>query len=143
MDLVPTKTIGPLLPTTNYTIVSSVLISTAAYIAIGSVCCVLIFPESMNHSYLDSLVALLGSIKRYNELYDSILKLTPQQIAEDRDGAVRNAIAHRPLLITNLNACESAFHVSFQACLKLLPAHSRTERPNDQCRIQLGEMERK
>ncbi|TFK50476.1 hypothetical protein OE88DRAFT_1736022 [Heliocybe sulcata] len=46
---------APLFPFAEYTLLNSVLISSAAYTAIACVCILLVFPETVAHAYLDEV----------------------------------------------------------------------------------------
>ncbi|CDZ98124.1 Predicted membrane protein [Phaffia rhodozyma] len=47
---------GPLFPSQQYTLATIFLIPTSSYVAIGLVCTVLIFPESLAHVWLDGMI---------------------------------------------------------------------------------------
>ncbi|KAI5117073.1 hypothetical protein M0805_007950 [Coniferiporia weirii] len=99
-------TFGPLFPDTEYTILSSILISTGSYMAIGIVCCVFVFPETMNHSYLDSVTAILGTLKTYAESVGTVLELSPEDIAADKNGYVGRCTMQRRDAISKVQALE-------------------------------------
>ena len=61
-------------------IVTSFLVTTSVYFAIGIVCCVLIFPETMNHSYLSSSAELVEKLKGILTLQEDVLEADPQEI---------------------------------------------------------------
>ncbi|EJD03603.1 uncharacterized protein FOMMEDRAFT_133035 [Fomitiporia mediterranea MF3/22] len=97
-------TFGPLFPNTQYTILSSLLISMGVYMAIGLVTCVFIFPETMAHSYLALVTKALGDLKRYGELYGTVLELSPEEIADDSGGIVGQCVRQRLGLILTMQA---------------------------------------
>ncbi|KAH8119852.1 hypothetical protein DFH11DRAFT_1754336 [Phellopilus nigrolimitatus] len=99
-------TFGPLFPAAEYNIMSSMLISVGSYMAIGVVCCIFIFPETMNHSYLALVTKLLGSLKDYGEMYGSVLELSPEEIVDDKDDIVGRSVKQRLDLITMLKELE-------------------------------------
>ncbi|KAL5494924.1 hypothetical protein ACEPAI_386 [Sanghuangporus weigelae] len=92
-------TFGPLFPNTQFMIVTSFLVSTSVYFAIGIVCCVLIFPETMNHSYLVAVEALLGQLKGYGQLYEAVLEMSPEDIIVDPNGVVDRCAKQRISLV--------------------------------------------
>jgi hypothetical protein len=62
-----------LFPAANYTILQSFLISTAAYVAIGCVVIVLVFPESLNHQMLNGVSKLLAVVRQQIEMQEQVL----------------------------------------------------------------------
>lgn len=71
----PLQSFGPLIPAASYTIVSSFLISTSCYAAIALASIILIFPETLQHAYLDSVETLLKSMATFIEFQDNVLAL--------------------------------------------------------------------
>ncbi|THH07358.1 hypothetical protein EW145_g3442 [Phellinidium pouzarii] len=99
-------TFGPLFPVTEFTILSSILISSGCYIAIGIVCCIFIFPETMNHSYLAFASVILGNIKGYTQSIGTVLDMSPEQITADEDGCVSRCVAQRREMLSNVQALQ-------------------------------------
>ncbi|KAL5519292.1 hypothetical protein ACEPAH_975 [Sanghuangporus vaninii] len=88
-------TFGPLFPNTQFMIVTSFLVSSSVYFAIGIVCCVLVFPETMNHSYLVAVEALLGQLKGYGQLWEAVLEMSPEDISVDPNGVIDRCAKQR------------------------------------------------
>ncbi len=74
--------------------------------AIGIACCVLIFPETMSHWYLDTISDLLGAKKGYSALQRKILDYSPDELAQDADGVVTNSKAVRSGFLIGIQACQ-------------------------------------
>ncbi|KAI9512001.1 hypothetical protein F5148DRAFT_1280228 [Russula earlei] len=65
--------IGPLYPFSNYRILNSLLLSVSTYSAIAIVCCLALFPESVNHAYLGLISTILGKVKAVLASQDCLL----------------------------------------------------------------------
>ena len=74
--------------------------------AIGIVSCVLIFPETMNHWYLETVCGLLGGLKNYGLLQSEILNYNSDDLLEDKDGIVTKSATARQGLLMMLQARE-------------------------------------
>ncbi|THH16060.1 hypothetical protein EW146_g4511 [Bondarzewia mesenterica] len=66
-------TFGPLFPFAQYTLLNSLLISTAMYIAIAVFVIIFVFPETMNHAYLNTISDLLDNIKLILMMQEDVL----------------------------------------------------------------------
>ncbi|PCH37055.1 hypothetical protein WOLCODRAFT_140699 [Wolfiporia cocos MD-104 SS10] len=64
---------GPLFPIPQYTLLNSILTPLACYVAIGMILISLFFPESLNHSLLNSASELLGQIQTLVVVQDEVL----------------------------------------------------------------------
>ncbi|KIP09379.1 hypothetical protein PHLGIDRAFT_86838 [Phlebiopsis gigantea 11061_1 CR5-6] len=73
---------GPLFPFTEYTLVNSLLISVACYIAIGAVLIILVFPETVNHATLVATSGLITKLKSIVDIQQQILTATPEDLVE-------------------------------------------------------------
>ncbi|KAH9919972.1 uncharacterized protein BXZ73DRAFT_52330 [Epithele typhae] len=71
---------GPLFPFAQYTILNSLLTSVACYIAIALVLTVFVFPESMNHSYMNAAADLLEKFKTIIAVQDEVLQADPHDV---------------------------------------------------------------
>ncbi|KAI1798167.1 hypothetical protein LXA43DRAFT_979068 [Ganoderma leucocontextum] len=71
---------GPLFPFAQYTLLNSLLTSVACYIGIALIFVTFLFPESLNHSYLDSSAGLLQTLKELLASQDEILRTNPHDI---------------------------------------------------------------
>ena len=91
------------------------------YVAIGIVCCVLVFPETMNHWYLDTVADLLGALKGYSALHRKVLDYNPDEVSQDADGVVTKSAAVREGLLLGIQAREFT-HANFDdmQCLRLV-----------------------
>ncbi|KAI0266396.1 hypothetical protein BC834DRAFT_969435 [Gloeopeniophorella convolvens] len=69
--------VGPLYPFAQYEILNSVLISSSAYCAMALVCCFFLFPETVNHLYLNVISLILGKVKAMLASQDGILSPQP------------------------------------------------------------------
>lgn len=78
----------------------------ASYVAIGIVCCIFIFPETMSHSYLYSVSEILGGMKKYSEASGRVLGMTPEEIATDKNGLVTECVMLRRGLLTQIKTCK-------------------------------------
>lgn len=76
-------TFGPLFPFGQYTLLNSLLISVAMYIAIAVVVIVLVFPETMNHAFLHTVSELLTHMSTILKMQDDVLSATPGDFAAD------------------------------------------------------------
>ncbi|OBZ77446.1 Uncharacterized protein C57A7.05 [Grifola frondosa] len=72
---------GPLFPFAQYTILNSLLTSVACYIAIALIFIICVFPETMNHSYLDSTSELIGKFKGLIDMQKDVLASSPQDLS--------------------------------------------------------------
>lgn len=91
-------------------IVTSFLVTTSVYFAIGIVCCVLIFPETMSHSYLIAVESLLGQLKSYGELYNSVLEMSPEDVIADPNAIISQCEKQRLALVLAVQDRESSFN---------------------------------
>ncbi|KAM5537128.1 hypothetical protein V8D89_009274 [Ganoderma adspersum] len=71
---------GPLFPFAQYTLLNSMLTSVGCYIAIALILVTIVFPESLNHSYLDSSSALLQTLKGLLASQEEILRADPHDV---------------------------------------------------------------
>ncbi|KAH9896908.1 hypothetical protein C8Q73DRAFT_642067 [Cubamyces lactineus] len=71
---------GPLFPFSQYTLLNSLLTAVACYIAIALVFITLLFPESLNHSYLSSAVELLDKFKGILAMQEEVLSSDPHDV---------------------------------------------------------------
>ena len=106
------QSFGPLFPAAEFTIVSSFFISVGCYVAIAIFCITFIFPETMNHSYLDTITRLLGGVKVFSELQGQILNYTPDEIANDKDGVLSKSASFRYNILMGLQACEETVYIT-------------------------------
>ncbi|KAJ7619832.1 hypothetical protein DFH06DRAFT_1482861 [Mycena polygramma] len=65
--------VGPLFPTARYTLLNSTAISIACYIAIALLTTVFVFPETMCHAAMDTLVLQLARVQQLVEMQDEVL----------------------------------------------------------------------
>ncbi|KAF8525171.1 hypothetical protein BU17DRAFT_62876 [Hysterangium stoloniferum] len=71
---------GPLFPVPNYTILQSFVSCTAASVAISCVVVVFIFPETLNHSFLNGIAGLISVLRQLIELQERVLTIShPEQ----------------------------------------------------------------
>ncbi|KAI0371992.1 hypothetical protein BV20DRAFT_940807 [Pilatotrama ljubarskyi] len=68
---------GPLFPFAQYTLLNSLLVSVACYVAVGLIFIILVFPESLNHSYLSSSVELVEKFKGILAMQEEVLRADP------------------------------------------------------------------
>ncbi|KAJ7160023.1 hypothetical protein C8R43DRAFT_1064102 [Mycena crocata] len=73
--------IGPLFPTKRYTLLNSTAISIACYMGIAIVTTLLVFPETMSHSVMDSLAAQLARIQALVAIQDDVLQARAEELA--------------------------------------------------------------
>jgi hypothetical protein len=71
------KAIGPLYPFSNYKIINSILMSASSYAAIALVCCLFLFPETVNHAYLGLISTVLDKVKAMLEWQEHLLAPQP------------------------------------------------------------------
>lgn len=67
------QSIGPLYPFPNYRILNSMLIASSSFCAIGLVCCLCLFPETVNHAYLGLISVMLEKVKALLAAQDGFL----------------------------------------------------------------------
>lgn len=65
-----TQTLGPLFPTGYYTIPEIILLPVAQYVAIAVFLIIFVFPETMSHAYLKTVVSILGIIQTILAMQD-------------------------------------------------------------------------
>lgn len=75
------QAIGPLYPFPNYKIINSILMSASSYAAIALVCCLFLFPETVNHTYLGVISLVLDKVKAMLEWQDHLLAPQPGDFA--------------------------------------------------------------
>ena len=80
--------------------------------AIGLVCCIFVFPETMSHSYLALVATLLGDLKNYSEAVGAVLDLPPGDIADDKNGFISQCASKRNGLFARIGECEFCIIVS-------------------------------
>ncbi|TDL18689.1 hypothetical protein BD410DRAFT_900749 [Rickenella mellea] len=98
---------GPLFPVAQYTIVSSLIISVAVYIAIGIVLILTVFPETMNHAYLASVSAALGNLKSFVELQADIVSTSPGELSVDPNGSLAKMAGLKAAVLAGLQGLEA------------------------------------
>ncbi len=69
---------GPLFPFAQYTIINTLLISVGCYVGVGVVLIVLLFPETLNHSYLNTTAVILGQIQNLIDMQKEVLDAPPE-----------------------------------------------------------------
>ncbi|KAH9849321.1 hypothetical protein C2E23DRAFT_870653 [Lenzites betulinus] len=84
---------GPLFPFAQYTLLNSILTSVACYIAIALLFIIIIFPESLNHSYLCSAAELVDKFKGILLMQDDVLRTNPQDIVPGSPMAIKTNMA--------------------------------------------------
>jgi len=72
---------GPLFPTAEYTILKTVAISLACYMAIALIVTIFVFPQTMNHLCMDMISAQLGRLKALIEIQQEVLDAPPMELA--------------------------------------------------------------
>ncbi|CAE6440783.1 unnamed protein product [Rhizoctonia solani] len=77
-------TFGPLLPTPQYLTMKTFLVSTCVYVAVSLVCIILIFPETLNHEWLNSYTEVLDMVKILVDMQEVVLGQTVDQLASAR-----------------------------------------------------------
>ncbi|KAI0360638.1 hypothetical protein OH77DRAFT_1418621 [Trametes cingulata] len=89
---------GPLFPFAQYTLLNSLLVSVACYVAIGLVFIIFVFPESLNHSYLHSSVELVEKFKGILVMQDEVLRADPHDAVTGSPLATRASMARAGML---------------------------------------------
>ncbi|KIO34209.1 hypothetical protein M407DRAFT_17113 [Tulasnella calospora MUT 4182] len=95
---------GPLLPTPQYTILNTFVISTAYYVAVGIFCIIFIFPQTLNHQWLGDANAILASLKEIVEAQDEILELETDQMNRNEGSLYSTLRAKGGEVIASLEA---------------------------------------
>ncbi len=80
IDLSRWQSYGPLFPFGEYTIVNSLLISVASYIAIGIVLITFVFPETVNHAALIGTSDLIGKLKDILDIQQRVLDSSQEDL---------------------------------------------------------------
>ncbi|CUA73001.1 putative protein C57A7,05 [Schizosaccharomyces pombe 972h-] [Rhizoctonia solani] len=75
---------GPLLPTPQYLTMKTFLVSTCVYVAVSLVGIILIFPETLNHEWLNSYTEVLDMVKILVDMQEVVLGQTVDQLASAR-----------------------------------------------------------
>ncbi|EUC58450.1 fusaric acid resistance-like protein [Rhizoctonia solani AG-3 Rhs1AP] len=73
-------TFGPLLPTPQYLTMKTFLVSTCVYVAVSLVSIILIFPETLNHEWLNSYTEVVDMVKILVDMQDMVLSQTTNQL---------------------------------------------------------------
>ncbi|KAF8206811.1 hypothetical protein K438DRAFT_1816457 [Mycena galopus ATCC 62051] len=73
-------TVGPLFPTNRYTLLNSTAISISCYMAIAILTTIFVFPETMCHSFMDTLVGQLSRLQKLVEMQDEVLAAQPEDL---------------------------------------------------------------
>ncbi|KZP26783.1 hypothetical protein FIBSPDRAFT_731732 [Athelia psychrophila] len=73
-------TYGPLFPFSEYTILYSLVTSIAVYIGIATVLTLTVFPETMNHSCMQSTVSQFAQIKALVAVQEAVLDAHPEDL---------------------------------------------------------------
>ena len=92
------QSFGPLFPFPQYTLLNSMLTSIACYVAIALVFIIFAFPETMNHSYLDSSADLLDKLQGILALQDDVLRADPHELADGTPLATKTIMARVGML---------------------------------------------
>ncbi|KAI0777718.1 hypothetical protein BD413DRAFT_519071 [Trametes elegans] len=85
---------GPLFPFTQYTLLNSLLTSVACYIGIALIFIAILFPESLNHSYLYTSAELIDKFKGILEMQDEVLQSDPHDVLPGTPLATKTTMAH-------------------------------------------------
>ena len=96
--LISLQSFGPLFPFAQYTLLNSMLTSIACYVAIALVFITFAFPETMNHSYLDSSADLLDKLQGILALQDDVLRADPHDLADGTPLATKTIMARVGML---------------------------------------------
>ncbi|KAH9925739.1 uncharacterized protein B0H18DRAFT_1007982 [Fomitopsis serialis] len=107
---------GPLFPFAQYTILTSLLISLACYMAIGLVVIIFVFPETLNHATLTTVTTVLDTIEGVIKLQEEVLSISslPSDSSYDETGkgpteqSLANALAEGGPLLTKLAGARDA-----------------------------------
>ncbi|KAJ7186248.1 hypothetical protein B0H12DRAFT_1173827 [Mycena haematopus] len=76
-------TVGPLFPTKRYTLLNSTAISISCYMAIAVITTIFVFPETMCHAQMDTLVDQLGRLQTLVEMQDEVLIAKPEDLTQE------------------------------------------------------------
>lgn len=74
--------------------------------AVGLVVIVLVFPETLNHEWLESYAGVLDLVKSLVDLQEKVLTDSPEQLNPNAEGNT----------ISKLNALQAGALAAFQAC---------------------------
>jgi len=75
------QTIGPLFPTSRYTLLNSFLISVGCYAGIGVIATIFIFPSTMSHDTLHAIDRLFTKITALIEVQEEVFATSPKDLA--------------------------------------------------------------
>ncbi|KAG9019733.1 hypothetical protein FRB90_011004 [Tulasnella sp. 427] len=95
---------GPLIPTPQYTILNTFVISTSYYIAIGIFCIMFIFPQTLNHQWLSDANTILTSLKELVEGQDKVLQLESDEMNRDEGSLYSKLRAKAEGLVASFEA---------------------------------------
>lgn len=95
---------GPLIPTPQYTILNTFVISTSYYVAVGIFCIALIFPQTLNHQWLGDANAILTTVKELVEAQDQVLELESDEMNRDEGSLYSTLRAKAGGLVASLEA---------------------------------------
>ena len=98
------QSIGPLLPTPDYTILESIVISSACYIAVACLATLLVFPQTTNHFCMSLISAQLSRIQGIITLQEEVLGSQPTDLTFDTP------------LMTKIRSARSDLIASQQQC---------------------------
>ena len=71
---------GPLFPFPEYTILNSLVTSIGVYIGIATLLTVFVFPETMNHSCMQSTIGQMAQLKALIALQETVLDSQPEDL---------------------------------------------------------------
>ena len=75
------QSIGPLIPTADYTILKSLAISVSCYMAVAIFVTIFVFPQTLNHLCMDMISAQLGRVKALVDIQREVLDADPTDLA--------------------------------------------------------------
>ncbi|KAJ1304398.1 hypothetical protein OPQ81_005547 [Rhizoctonia solani] len=76
---------GPLFPSAQYLILQTFLVSSSIYLAVGLVTIILIFPETLNHEWLESYAGVLDMVKSLVDIQEKVLTDSSEQLDIDTE----------------------------------------------------------
>ncbi|KAF8921505.1 hypothetical protein CPB85DRAFT_1210427 [Mucidula mucida] len=109
-------TVGPLFPTARYTILKSMAISVSCYFAVGLVCTILIFPETMNHAVLNDLSEQLERLRALVQAQNDVLSFRSDDLQEEMVQLNQKTKKARSVIVasqTQLAATSRFIHLEF------------------------------
>ncbi|KAJ3778200.1 hypothetical protein FB446DRAFT_714691 [Lentinula raphanica] len=86
---------GPLIPTAEYTLLKTFLISVGCYTGIALITTLFVFPETMSHSALRTVCEQLERVERFVTMQGQLLETVDNETDEDAKSSLRSDLVQK------------------------------------------------